>query len=195
MKEAATPIIAMESARPKIMTIGCSRAAPATARRCRRHGNVSHDNNQVAWTSVFRGFAFDICSRGGTAASSASMGSAGDARNSRHIFQHYPQQQNPPPSRRPTICRIRVANPGEQNAQTPSRDDADQNRSCLVAPEAGQRQQDRWTMALSASEHKVDQDEPAKVRSGTPGSRNSNTGHAPPVCREWPLFRRGLRQS
>ena len=42
------------------------------------------------------------------------MGSAADARNSRHIFQHTHNNRIPPARRRPTICRICVANPANR---------------------------------------------------------------------------------
>ena len=56
MNDAAMPISAIDSARPKISTVGCSRAAPATA------STLSSDIEtsammiwMTAWRSVLRG--------------------------------------------------------------------------------------------------------------------------------------------
>src|SRR3984893_2832239 len=117
MNRAATPIRKIDRLRPKISTIGCSRAAPATA------STLSSDIERsammicpAACANVLRGawpatVPSALISSPVKASTASSSSSLAVARSSRHIFQHTQSNRTPPANRSPTSFRSCVVIP------------------------------------------------------------------------------------
>lgn len=110
MKEAAMPIIAMESPRPKIKIIGCSRAACHGQNVVERHGNVGHDNLPTRLSECFARFAACNCSIG---PHRTLWPCGGCAQLSPH-FPTHPQQQDPASKQEADDLEDCVANPASK---------------------------------------------------------------------------------
>ena len=121
MKDAAMPISAIERTSPKTSTIGCSRAAPATASTLSSDMETSAMTIcQAACAKVFRGGpGCPVAVRAEPAsASSAAWLSACEVRSSRHIFQHTQRSRMPPARSRPTMARSQVVMPAKRMRST-----------------------------------------------------------------------------